>query len=157
MSEQALNVIYDTDYTAVVKDWGFVDHQFSVTTEQKPWFLGSIFWNKSTWNAQPVAQPTQTQQDATAPQPTQQKAPGFFDLLFWPLSSNKWWQATAQQPAAEQTAQQAPQQPANTTNNAQVDANTITQNHEIAQEPNTWKDSQKPEKKKKFLHLKLKK
>ena len=39
MSAQTLNIIYDTNYTNVVPDGGFVDHQFA----QKAMIFGFAF------------------------------------------------------------------------------------------------------------------
>ena len=151
MSAQTLNVIYDTNYTSVVKDWGFVDHQF-VATNKKPWFFDSLFWNKSSWTPQVPVQNTQDQ-TTTEAQTTPQKAPGFFDLLFWPLWNKNWQNATwaATQAQTQPTDQAVSQQSANNTN-TQVGANAanITQNHEIAQttlEANEAKEEEKPKKK----------
>ena len=151
MSAQTLNVIYDTNYTSVVKDWGFVDHQFAATNK-KPWFFDSLFWNKSSWTPQVPVQNTQNQ-TTTEAQTMPQKAPGFFDLLFWPLWNKNWqnaiWAATQAQ--TQPTDQAVSQQSANNTN-TQVGANAanITQNHEIAQttlEANEAKEEEKPKKK----------
>ena len=151
MSAQTLNVIYDTNYTSVVKDWGFVDHQFAATNK-KPWFFDSLFWNKSSWTLQVPVQNTQNQ-TITEAQTMPQKAPGFFDLLFWPLWNKNWQNATwaATQVQTQPTDQAVSQQSANNTN-TQVGANAanITQNHEIAQttlEANEAKEEEKPKKK----------
>ena len=74
MQAKTLNVIYDTNYTNVVSGGGFVDHQFSsvdnTSTDNK---------NQESWS-----QP-QNAENWAAKKP--EKAPGFFDLLFWPLNS----------------------------------------------------------------------
>lgn len=169
MSAQTLNVIYDTNYTTVVQNWGFVNHQFAVSSDKKPWFFDSFFW-KNQWAAQPAAQtatqPAQNQTAQEAPA-AQQKAPGFFDLLFWPLNWNKWWatqQATWNTTSQQTTAQTTNTQPANTQQVAQqntqpvsnensqekTDINEITKNQEIAQtslEANEEKKEEKPRKK----------
>ena len=40
MSAQMLNVIYDTNYTSIIPDGGFIDHTFS----KKLWFFDLLFW-----------------------------------------------------------------------------------------------------------------
>ena len=136
MSAQTLNVIYDTNYTTIVKDWGFVDHQFANVAEKKPGFFETLFWNKS--DSTNTQQPNQNQWTQQNQQNTQQKAPWFFDLLFWPLSSTKdsktpnTWNAspTTQQPTSAQATENKDQK---SENNQTVDTSSITQNHEIAQ------------------------
>ena len=138
MSAQTLNVIYDTNYTNIFSGWGFINNNFSTTEKKADSTPTPAEWNKNqtnTWN------------DSTQPQ----KAPWFFDLLFWPLGSSKKDQSqknnsSTQNSENKQSSTTNPNTPAweNT-------ANSIIQNHEIAQEPNTWKDSQKPEKKKNWL------
>jgi len=117
MSAQTLNIIYDTNYTNVVSDGGFVDHQFA----QKVWFWDLLFWSpkdleqkaKSAQNnttkeepKQQEGQPqVQSQEQASQAQPQgqsqwqtsqeqktdnanqKQKSPWFFDLLFGPLNA----------------------------------------------------------------------
>ena len=113
MSSQTLNIIYDTDYTKIINNGGFVDHSFT----KKLWFWDLLFWdlskknndskkntNAESWNQQSsnqnAAQPQNWQQPAQNEQTPQQtqtnnpndkkdKAPWFFDLLFWDLSSWK--------------------------------------------------------------------
>ena len=45
MSEQSLNINYDTNYTTIINDWGFVDNKFSEQKWKKPWFFDLLFWN----------------------------------------------------------------------------------------------------------------
>ena len=153
MSAQTLNVIYDTNYTTVVKDWGFVDHQFTNLAEKKPSFFETLFWNKT--NATSTQQPNPNQWTQQNQQNIQQKAPWFFDLLFWPLNSSKDAQASnawngntaAQQQTSTQTEGNKYQK---TENNQAVDTSSITQNHEIAQTgstPNTAETWEQPKKK----------
>jgi len=73
MSAQILNIIYDTNYTWVVTNWGFVDRQFSDS--------GAQIQNLSTTQQAASQQPAQN--------PQSQKAPWFFDLLFWPLNAQQ--------------------------------------------------------------------
>ena len=139
MSAQTLNVIYDTNYTSVIKNWGFIDHQFSdaniktstssntAQPQKAPWFLDLLFGPLS---PQPNNAATSTPQGSTNPQKTdnqqpttkQESKPGFFDSLFWNKQSNE-------------------KKDKETTNKGQekAGANTdsITQNHEIAKENNS--------------------
>jgi len=68
MSVQTVNTIYDTNYTWIIKNWGFVDNNFSQTN------------NENSWSG---AQQTTPSVQSTQPQ----KAPWFLDLLFGPLNS----------------------------------------------------------------------
>ena len=43
MAAQTLNIIYDTNYTSIVPDGGFVDHPFT----KKLWFWDLLFWDLS--------------------------------------------------------------------------------------------------------------
>lgn len=43
MAAQTLNIIYDTNYTSIVQDGGFVDHPFT----KKLWFWDLLFWDLS--------------------------------------------------------------------------------------------------------------
>ena len=45
MSAQTLNIIYDTNYTTIVNDWGFVENNFSKSKWKKPWFFDLLFGN----------------------------------------------------------------------------------------------------------------
>ena len=45
MSAQSLNIIYDTNYTTIINDWGFVDNNFSANKWKKPWFFDLLFGN----------------------------------------------------------------------------------------------------------------
>ena len=135
MWTNVLNIIYDTNYTPIINGWGFVDHQFT-TTEKKAWFLDSLLKTPSATPAQNQA----AQNDWTQPQ-SQQKSPGFFDLLFWSLNNPK------------STQNQTNQQPANATSTAWAqnanNASSLTQNHEIVKDWNQSSDSQTQEKPKK--------
>ena len=143
------NIIYDTNYTSIINGWGFVDHQFTQTTEKKAWFLDSLLKTPSTTPAQNQA--TQNNWEQSLPQ---QKGPGFFDLLFWPLNNSKLTQNQAAQPSnntnpnawAQATQWNSTAQNLNTTWD---NATSLTQNHEIAQNSNQPQDSQAQEKPKK--------
>jgi hypothetical protein len=52
MSAQTLNIIYDTNYTTIVPDGGFVDHQFT----KKLWFFDLLFGdlNKKSDNSKDI-------------------------------------------------------------------------------------------------------
>lgn len=146
------NIIYDTNYTSIINGWGFVDHQFTQSIEKKSWFFDSLLKKPNTTSTQNQA----NQNDWAQSQP-QQKSPGFFDLLFWPLNNSK--------PAQNQTAQ--PAQPANNANStawapatqwnstaqnsntAWDNTTSLTQNHEITQNSSQPQDSQVQEKPKK--------
>ena len=54
MSAQTLNVIYDTNYTSIITDGGFVNHNFV----KKLWFFDLLFWplNSKTQTNAPVKQ-----------------------------------------------------------------------------------------------------
>ena len=41
MKAKTLNIIYDTNYTGIVENWGFVNHSFT----NKLWFFDLIFWS----------------------------------------------------------------------------------------------------------------
>ena len=45
MSTQTLNIIYDTNYTNVVQNGGFIDHSFA----KKLWFFDLLFWDLGSW------------------------------------------------------------------------------------------------------------
>ena len=83
MSDQTLNIIYDTNYTNLVPDGGFVDYQFS---NKKIGFRDSLFW-KPTNETNNQKNPNPDQADTQSSEP--KKAPGFWDLLFWDLNSSK--------------------------------------------------------------------
>ena len=81
MSAQTLNIIYDTNYTSIVPDGGFVDHPFT----KKTWFWDLLFWDlnkkwdKKDWNETSENSQTQPQTQAQtqdnwqqAQQPTDQ-------------------------------------------------------------------------------------
>ena len=109
MSAQTMNIIYDTNYTTTINDWGFVNHDFFADNWKKPWFFNLLFWNPNNPvenkekkdvtenNVSGVSQSqvsTQNQQNDQSNQATSQgqtnanqKAPWFFDLLFGPLNS----------------------------------------------------------------------
>ena len=102
MSAQTLNIIYDTNYTNIISDGGFIDHQFA----KKLWFFDLLFGSPKE-----IAQNTNPAQDNTAKDEPQkqdasnqkqniqskpsdnpdsnkkQKSPWFFDLLFGPLNT----------------------------------------------------------------------
>ena len=88
MSAQTVNIIYDTNYTSIINGWGFVDHEFLSTSNGKPEILDSVSENfdKKTDNKDTPQKQADSKQSS---QPnSKQKAPGFFDLLFWPLNSS---------------------------------------------------------------------
>ena len=71
MSAQTLNVIYDTNYTNIISDGGFIDHEFS----KKLWFFDLLFGSskdlqKSTTSTQNNETNTQ-QQDQNTQAPVQ--------------------------------------------------------------------------------------
>lgn len=143
------NIIYDTNYTSIINGWGFVDHQFTQAAEKKAWFLDSLLKTPNTTPAQNQAAPN----DWVQSQP-QQKSPGFFDLLFWPLNNSKPAQNQAAQPSNNENP--TAWAPAAQWNSADQNINTtwgnvtsLTQNHEIAQNSNKPQDSQTQEKPKK--------
>ena len=147
------NIIYDTNYTSIINGWGFVDHQFAQTTEKKAWFLDSLLKTPNTTPAQNQAAPN----DWTQSQP-QQKSPGFFDLLFWPLNNSKPAQNQAAQPSnnTNPTTWTPTTQWNSTVQNTNVawdNTSSLTQNHEIAQNSNQSQDSQVQEKPKKKTWL----
>ena len=91
------NIIYDTNYTNIVSDGGFVDNQFAT---QKTWFLNLLFWSsskkledskKETTDKETKASSTQNQAQVqdVASQQDNTKTPWFFDLLFWNLNPQK--------------------------------------------------------------------
>ena len=153
MSDRTLNIIYNTDYTDKINGWGFVDHEFQ--SSQK-WVLGSLFWNtnkKSKNNSNSNQNNLENQQTQT-----EQKAPGFFDLLFWPLNSPKenntsnwkslWWEGLQKNNQLDSVPQTNQIQSSNQNNDwngspktsgdkqsweqgAKNDISAITQNHEI--------------------------
>ncbi len=156
MTTQILNVIYDTDYTSVVAWGGFVNHEFTIQTK-KPSFFDSLFWwwNKKADSANQVQDANATQASST-PESNQskdnQKAPGFFDLLFGSMDTPKKPQEASQTQASTNTATSATTNTTNTVSDpassttAQNTADSLTQNHEIAADSNTNSES-KPEKK----------
>ena len=180
MSAQTLNIIYDTNYKGIIPDGGFVDNSFQW---KKLWFFDLLFWdlnkksdnslkewakdnsnkgpevqNQSQNNGQQVSQQA-TQQNKVEGE-KKEKAPGFFDLLFWDLWSWKKDNSKKENSATQQQAQNNPQNQSNTVasqspaptmqtvpgaqpsanwqtnnqsneSNPNVTANTITENHEI--------------------------
>ena len=102
MSAQTLNIIYDTNYTSIVPDGGFVDHQFT----KKLWFFDLLFGDlskksdnsKNKWEKkESVGEANKQAQSQDTSQASQQnqwnvekkKSPWFFDLLFGDLNSWK--------------------------------------------------------------------
>ena len=165
MSAQTLNVIYDTNYTSIFSDWGYINNSFSIPTK-KAWFFDSLFWGpKKTDSPQNNVEWDKNQintENWSAQQ--HQKAPWFFDLLFWPLNSSKKDQPQkVENKAAQNTAWngEIKQNPTtNSTTNSNIQANqnnwentvnSVTQNHEITQDVNQWKDVQNWGKKKNWL------
>ena len=126
MVEKTLNIIYDTNYTNIIRDGGFVNHQFQ---PKKTWLMDSLFW---WWNTQ-----TSNATSTTNTQNKEQKAPKFLDLLFGDLSGSKKQEvpsepqnpeevqaaihaqesAAQNNEAANNTATPAPANPENTQNN----------------------------------------
>ncbi len=200
MSAQTLNIIYDTDYKGIVPDGGFVDHSFQW---KKLWFFDLLFWdlnkksdnsskewNKDNSNKNPETQnqpqnvPQQANQQTPAENNTKEgekkeKAPGFFDLLFWDLWSwkkdnSKQENSTAQQGTQNQGNTAAPVAPATTVqatpgtnpnvngqnknqaneNNPNATVNNITENHEISNTLDVSSsdiEESKPQKKKSWI------
>ena len=62
MSAQTLNIIYDTNYTNIVSDGGFVDHNFA----KKVWFFDLLFWSSK--NSQQTPAPSQNNEQQAQPQ-----------------------------------------------------------------------------------------
>ena len=140
MTTPITNVIYDTNYTSIVKDWGFVDHQFPIV-EKKPWFFDSLFW----WWKQTTSPQTQNT-DWTNKQP--QKSPWFFDLLFGPLNSTDKKQKKSDSPAQNSQNQATSQPPQADVPQANNPAQTIdTKNHDIAKNSETSQRDVKTKKK----------
>ena len=84
MPTHTLNIIYDTNYTNIIKGWGFVDHQsFSTNTQQ--WWSTVEATNIKVENNQPQVTNQETEKTNSVQQQWQ-KTPWFFDLLFWPLN-----------------------------------------------------------------------
>ena len=145
MSAQTLNIIYDTNYTSVINGWGFVENNFS-SAEGKKWgFFGSLFWGSTPSNQQNTT-PTQTSNQQQG-----DKAPWFFDLLFWPLNSNT---------QTNNTASNTKPQDANSSKKpeewkaAEWSIEAVTQNHEIAQDaqaPKETEDTESKPKKKSWI------
>ncbi len=94
------NIIYDTNYTSIINDGGFVDNKF---VPEKTWFFDALFWNvnKKTDNSKKETADKNNNNPSTQNEPQVQnpdsqqknwKTPWFFDLLFWNLNSqNKQW------------------------------------------------------------------
>ena len=159
MSAQTLNVIYDTNYTKIFSDGGFVNHNFPAI-KKKVWFFDSLFWGpKKTEDTQNKPEWTQNQANTENSTQQPQKAPWFFDLLFWPLSSSKKDKQQKNNSSNQDVAKQEENKQDSATNsntqpnqnNWENAVNSITENHEIAQESNPWQDTQKPEKKKSWI------
>ena len=84
MPTHTLNIIYDTNYTNIIKGWGFVDHQsFSTNTQQ--WWSTVEATNIKVESNQPQVTNQETEKTNSVQQQWQ-KTPWFFDLLFWPLN-----------------------------------------------------------------------
>ena len=170
MTTQTTNIIYDTNYTTLIPNWGFVDHDFWTT---KKWgFLDSLFWNNwktenKTNNVAPVT--TSNESKPVEEKKDEKKTPGFFDLLFWPLNNpapaaNNNETKTEEKSATENGEKKNEKKPGfldslfnptanqntNTSSNATSTAtNTddITKNHEIAKANDTnagqWEEKSK--------------
>ena len=138
MSAQTLNIIYDTNYTSVINGGGFVENNFS-SAEGKKWGLfGSLFWSSTPSNQQNTT-PTQASNQQQG-----DKAPWFFDLLFWPLNSNT---------QTNNTASNTKPQDANSSKKPEEwkatewNIEDVTQNHEIAQDTQATKETEDTESK----------
>lgn len=138
MSAAILNVIYDTNYTNIINDWGFVDYKFDIQKKEW-WFFSSIFW----WsNQNTITQPQNTIESSS------QKAPWFFDLLFWPLSTpkndqkswNQQWQSHLTQNSDQTSAQNIQSQTTQTSS---------TKDTNIVDSQNSWNIDKKSQKEKK--------
>ena len=149
MNTNILNVIYDTDYTNIINAWGFVNHQFTTTTEKKAWFFDSLFnWLNNTPN-----QKQSVQNDSQQSQ-TQQKTPWFFDLLFWSLNNSASTQNQTNQSTnkTDSEIRSSTSQETATMQDVTViwdNTGSLTQNHEIAKDSVEKKDvtPNKPKKK----------
>ena len=158
MSAQILNIIYDTNYTTIVPDWGFVDHSFQW---KKLWFFDLLFGdiNKNSdnssnkWNKNDSSKDTEVQNQNASSQEKQQlqtktqskvenkkeKTPWFFDLLFWDLGKkpeNSSGEASTNQQA--QTGTTTPEAQASTTQvNSGIDVNTNEQDNNHPRDDNS--------------------
>jgi len=158
MSAQILNIIYDTNYTTIVPDWGFVDHSFQW---KKLWFFDLLFGdiNKNSdnssnkWNKNDSSKDTEVQNQNASSQEKQQlqtktqskvenkkeKTPWFFDLLFWDLGKkpeNSSGEALTNQQA--QTGTTTPEAQASTTQvNSGIDVNTNEQDNNHPRDDNS--------------------
>ena len=138
MSAQTLNIIYDTNYTSVINGGGFVENNFSGAEGKKWGFFGSLFWSSTPSNQQNTT-PTQTSNQQQG-----DKAPWFFDLLFWPLNSNT---------QTNNTTSNTKPQDANSSKEpeewkaAEWNIEAVTQNHEITQDTQTPKETEDTESK----------
>ena len=103
MSAQTLNIIYDTNYTNIVSDGGFVDHNFA----KKVWFFDLLFWSSKNSQQNPAPSQNNEQQAQPQDQNTQTQA----------QTEQTQWQ-NEQQPAQNDQAQTTQAQPeqANNTN-----------------------------------------
>ena len=153
------NIIYDTNYTNIINDGGFVNNQFET---KKPWFFDLLFWNSNkktddskkeiTEKGGDTSTQNQTQDQNTNSQQSNAKTPWFFDLLFWNLNpQNKQWTTDNKVNETENwnnnsDTQQTPQDKwANAEQNLQSTQVTnsseiwdITKNHEIAWTWDSW-------------------
>ena len=138
MSAAILNVIYDTNYTNIINDWGFVDYKFDIQKKEW-WFFSSIFW----WSNQNTITQSQNTIESSS-----QKAPWFFDLLFWPLSTpkndqkswNQQWQSHLTQNSDQTSAQNIQSQTTQTSS---------TKDTNIVDSQNSWNIDKKSQKEKK--------
>lgn len=155
MSAQTVNIIYDTNYTKIISNGGFVNHEFQKSEWKKTWFLDSIFWNSNKWSSEKKESTKNNTQENQQNQTTSQKSPWFFDLLFGPLNSSN---ATQQQAKDTQNQTDSQNSDSNLKNQSEVasiqadkqDTSKLTENHEISQtEKTNWLEEkiEKPKKK----------
>ncbi len=96
MSAQTLNVIYDTNYTNIISDGGFVDHNFT----KKLWFFDLLFWSSK-----------DLQQNSASSQNNEQKAQPQYQNLQTPAQDTQaqtqdtqaQWQSEQQVQTGQQT------------------------------------------------------
>ena len=154
MSAQTVNIIYDTNYTKIISNGGFVNHEFQKSEWKKTWFLDSIFWNSNKWSSEKKESTKNNTPENQQNQTTLQKSPWFFDLLFGPLNSSN---ATQQQAKDTQNQTNSQNSDSNLKNQSEVasiqadkqDTSKLTENHEISQTEKTEESEENIEKPKK--------
>jgi len=116
MTAQTLNIIYDTNYTTIINDWGFVENNFSKNEWKKPWFFDLLFGNpnKLVGNHK---ENSEEKKETVKDKPVEVKQ--------------------AQTPAQDQQKQQTDQQQANQ-QNAQTNTQATTQNQTNSNQKAPW-------------------